>query len=67
MQIRIYTEQTFIDLKLKKTITFEQLVEQIDEGNTLLLETEKNNKIILNTINILMVEEIPPIKKQKST
>ena len=58
MQLRIYTEQTYIDLKIKSTITFEELCRQLEEGNTLLLETEQGTKVILNTINILMIEEV---------
>ena len=56
----------FMDIVLKDEIKIEDIVKQLDEGTTVMLEKEDGNIFILNNINVLaleIVKNIPPISK----
>lgn len=56
----------FMDIVLKDEIKIEDIVKQLDEGTTVMLEKEDGNIFILNNINVLALEivnNIPPISK----
>lgn len=66
MHIRVYTIYNYLDLEAKDNISIEVLTEQLEEGNTVLIEKKDGNTFILNNLNVLAIEmvgqDIPPIK-----
>lgn len=62
MKVRLYTTQNYLDLELKANIDKKILFEQLDAGNTMLVELTNGNDIIINTINIVAIEITPPIQ-----
>ncbi len=69
MKLRIYTIYNYLDIVTKNDIRIEDIVNQLEEGNTIKLEKEDGNIFILNNLNVLGIEivnnsiEIPPISK----
>ena len=56
----------FMDIVLKTEIKIEDIVKQLEEGTTVMLEKKDGNIFILNNINVLALEivnNIPPISK----
>lgn len=63
MKLRIYTIYNYIDIEAKVDIKTETLIEQLEEGNTVMIEKADGNIFILNNLNVLAIEIIPPITK----
>lgn len=61
MKLRIYTNESILDIDIKDTYTEQDIASALEEGNTIALTKEDNNMIILNTINCVAIEIIPPI------
>ena len=56
MHIRIYTIYNYLDVECKDNINIEVITEQIEEGNTVLIEKKDGNTFILNNLNVLAIE-----------
>lgn len=63
MKLRIYTIYNYIDIEAKVDIKVEVILEQLEEGNTVMIEKADGNIFILNNLNVLAIEIIPPITK----
>lgn len=63
MKLRIYTIYNYIDIEAKVNIKVEAILEQLEEGNTVMIEKVDGNIFILNNLNVLAIEIIPPITK----
>jgi len=69
LKLRIYTIYNYLDIVTKNDIRIEDIVSQLEEGNTIKLEKDDGNIFILNNLNVLGIEivnnsaEIPPISK----
>lgn len=63
MKLRIYTIYNYIDIEAKVDIKVEAILEQLEEGNTVMIEKADGNIFILNNLNVLAIEIIPPITK----
>lgn len=63
MKLRIYTIYNYIDIEAKVDIKVETILEQLEEGNTVMIEKIDGNIFILNNLNVLAIEIIPPITK----
>lgn len=69
MKLRIYTIYNYLDITTKNNIDIKNILEQLEEGTTVMLEKEDGNTFLLNNINVLAIEvvsdkkEIPPIQK----
>lgn len=63
MKLRIYTIYNYIDIEAKVDIKVEAILEQLEEGNTVMIEKIDGNIFILNNLNVLAIEIIPPITK----
>lgn len=63
MKLRIYTIYNYIDIEAKVDIKTEAIIEQLEEGNTVMIEKADGNTFILNNLNVLAIEIIPPITK----
>ncbi len=53
-----------MDITTKEDIDLKEIVKQLEEGTTIMLEKEDGNIFILNNINVLaleIVQNIPPI------
>lgn len=67
MKIRIYTIYNYMDVELATEIDYKILVEQLEEGNTILLEKKSGATFILNNLNVLAIEILnPPHLKKKN-
>lgn len=68
MKLRIYTIYNYMDITTKIDIDIKNIISQLEEGTTIMLEKDDGNIFILNNINVLAIEvindkkEIPPIK-----
>mgnify|MGYP003288924061 CR=1 FL=1 len=57
-----------MDITTKIDIDIKNIISQLEEGTTIMLEKDDGNIFILNNINVLAIEvindkkEIPPIK-----
>lgn len=60
MKIRVYTCDTYLDIDIKD-ITQELLLQNLEDGNTVVLTKTDGNIFILNMINVIAIEVIPPI------
>lgn len=60
MKLRIYTIYNYIDIEAKVEIKVEAITEQLEEGNTVIIEKKDGSTFILNNFNVLAIE-IPPI------
>ena len=58
MKLRIYTSETFMDKETKDNININTLAEQIGECNKVIFTLKNGNEFILNTLNVLAIEEI---------
>ena len=56
MHIRIYTIYNYLDIECKDNISIDVLTEQLEEGNTVLIEKKDGNTFILNNLNVLAIE-----------
>ena len=56
MKIRVYTIYNYLDIVCKDNISIDVITEQLEEGNTVLIEKEDGNTFILNNLNVLAVE-----------
>ena len=67
MILRIMTESNYLDIELKERIKEEQLMQALDNMNTLMLSTKNDTVIFINPVNIIALEiiDIPPIQKEK--
>lgn len=63
MKLRIYTIYNYIDIEAKADIKLEDITEQLEEGNTVIIDKIDGNTFILNNLNVLAIEIIPPIIK----
>ena len=63
MKLRIYTIYNYIDLEAKANIDIKLITEQLEEGNTVIIEKTDENVFILNNLNVLAIEIIPPISE----
>lgn len=63
MKLRIYTIYNYIDLEAKANIDIKLITEQLEEGNTVIIEKTDGNVFILNNLNVLAIEIIPPISE----
>lgn len=63
MKLRIYTIYNYMDIEAKVDIKVEAILEQLEEGNTVMIEKADGNIFILNNLNVLAIEIIPPITK----
>lgn len=70
MTLRIHTSKEIIDVPTKANITVKDILEQLEAGNLVLIETIYNSTFIINCININAIEilnfnganiNIPPI------
>lgn len=57
--IRVYTTENFIDLTVKGKLTPEVLIEQLEIGNSILLEETNGAIFVLNLINLVGLEILP--------
>ena len=68
MKIRVYTIYNYLDIETKDNINTEVIEEQLEEGNTVLIEKKDGNTFILNNLNVLAIEivkekkNMPPSK-----
>lgn len=69
MKIRIYTNDTYLDVDTKDIYTQDMLIEGLESGNTIAITKADDNIFILNSINIIAIEilnsNIPPINNKK--
>lgn len=68
MTIRIYTSNTYMDLRIKE-ITSNMLIAALEEGNAVAVTKEDGSTFIINMINVVAIEilstsSIPPITKE---
>lgn len=63
MQLRVYTIYNYLDVEVKDDIDVSIIINQLEEGNTIMLEKKDGNIFILNNLNVLAIEKIesPPI------
>lgn len=67
MKLRILTNDNFIDIE-PINVDEDNLMQAIDEGNTIAMKTSDGNVFILNTINVVGIivsheTNIPPISQ----
>ncbi len=58
MKLRIYTAETFLDKETKDNINIDELANQLGECNKVMFTLANGNEFILNTLNVLAIEEI---------
>ncbi len=69
MKLRIYTIYNYLDIITKINVDIKNIINQLEEGTTIMLEKEDGNIFILNNINVLAIEVvkekdgIPPYSK----
>lgn len=56
MHIRVYTIYNYLDIECKDNIDVDVITEQLEEGNTVLIEKKDGNTFILNNLNVLAIE-----------
>lgn len=56
MHIRVYTIYNYLDIECKDNIDVDVVTEQLEEGNTVLIEKKDGNTFILNNLNVLAIE-----------
>lgn len=56
MKIRVYTIYNYLDIECKDNINIDVITEQLEEGNTVLIEKADGNTFILNNLNVLAIE-----------
>lgn len=56
MHLRIYTIYNYLDIECKDNIDVDVITEQLEEGNTVLIEKKDGNTFILNNLNVLAIE-----------
>lgn len=56
MHIRVYTIYNYLDIECKDNINIEVITEQLEDGNTVLIEKKDGNTFILNNLNVLAIE-----------
>lgn len=70
MTLRIHTNKETIDVTTNANISVKELLEQLEAGNLVLIETIQNTTFIINMLNVNAVEiidfnlkniNIPPI------
>lgn len=66
MLLRVFTNDNYLDIDLKETFDIDRLIEAIDNSSTVLIETKRDTKFLLNTVNIIAIEiiNIPPINSK---
>jgi len=65
MTIRVFTVDNFIDIELKSIIEPQTITEQLEEGNTVVLEESDGNIFILNNLNIVGIKIFKDSIKEK--
>ena len=65
MKLRILTNENYIDVQ-PKNLTRQQLMEALDTGGSVAMDTVDGSIFILNTLNVMGIyiindEDIPPI------
>ena len=58
MKIRIHTQCEIIDIETSVNIGLKEIVEQLENGSTVLIETKDNRIFIINCINVNAIEII---------
>lgn len=58
MKLRIYTSETFLDKETNEDIDINKLADEIGECNKVMFTLANGNEFILNTLNVLAIEEI---------
>lgn len=56
MLLRIHSNKETIDITTKANITIKDLLEQLESGNLVLIETIYNSTFIVNCLNINAIE-----------
>lgn len=56
MKIRVYTIYNYLDIECRNNISIDDITEQLEEGNTVLIEKADGNTFILNNLNVLAIE-----------
>ena len=56
MTLRIHTDKETIDVTTKATIQVKDILEQLENGNLILIETVYNSTFIINCLNINAIE-----------
>lgn len=64
MKIRVYTIYNYLDIECKDNIDIDIITEQLEEGNTVLIEKNDGNTFILNNLNVLAIEIVSNKKKK---
>ena len=64
MHIRVYTIYNYLDIECKNNINIEVITEQLEEGNTVLIEKKDGNTFILNNLNVLAIEIVGQEEKK---
>ena len=64
MHIRVYTIYNYLDIECKDNINIEVITEQLEEGNTVLIEKKDGNTFILNNLNVLAIEIVGQEEKK---
>lgn len=67
MVLRILTNDNYIDVH-PANVDVHDLMNAIDQGNTIAMDTEDGNVFVLNTINVIGIivskeNDIPPIQQ----
>lgn len=63
MTLRIHTSNGVIDVTTKANIQVKDLLEQLETGNLVLVETIYNSTFIINCININAIEILSAIQE----
>lgn len=58
MKLIIHTISGTIEVEPAVSINMDSIIEQLEQGNMVLIETKNNSTIILNCINITAIEII---------
>lgn len=56
MKLRIYMTDSTIDITTNSNIQLKDILEQLEQGNIVLIETIDNTMFIVNCININAIE-----------
>ena len=64
MHIRVYTIYNYLDIECKDNINIEVITEQLEDGNTVLIEKKDGNTFILNNLNVLAIEIVGQEEKK---
>lgn len=65
MIIRFYTNKDTIDVHTSANITVASLIEQLEEGHLILIETIYQSTFIINCLNINAIEILNPPQNNK--